>query len=202
MCYKNELVCKRSLKYARIIQRAFVHKYLDHVSRVLLTPGNLREHLMTIVQFREQQEGEDINEDDDEETDNSNTSVGILTNYKVIKEEGREEVLLFISLFASGKSRPGRTIAWVRLSDTEVYADLSLGLVSQKWLEKFQIHDSADGSSKFAKPKGSKPSLSASAPQSINKLRQLQMLNWQESQAEKNKVLQLEEIPVEIKLEA
>ena len=42
--------------------------------------------------------------------------------------------MLFVSLFIG--SKPGRTTVWVPLSQTKVYADLSLGLVSQKWLEK------------------------------------------------------------------
>lgn len=72
--------------------------------------------------------------------DVSDISVGIVTNYKVVvpnpaaanqdQNQPEEEILLFVSLFISGKSRPGRTTAWVPLNRTKVYADLSLGLVS------------------------------------------------------------------------
>ena len=45
-----------------------------------------------------------------------------------------DQILLFVTLLISAK--PGRSTAWVSLEETKVYADLSLGLISQKWLEK------------------------------------------------------------------
>ena len=95
---------------------------------------------MSIVHFSEH-EDEDMKDDDG---DHSDVSVGILTNFKVVREEENEEILLFISLFVSSKSKPARTTAWVKLGETKVTADLSLGFVSQKWLERFQIHDTSD----------------------------------------------------------
>lgn len=63
--------------------------------------------------------------------------MGVVTNYKVDEQSG--DVLIFVSLFIPNKT--GHTVTWVSLGKTKVYADLSLGLVSQKWLEKLQIHD-------------------------------------------------------------
>ena len=81
----------------------------------------------------------------DEESQPNFTSAGILTNYTIEKDtalgaDQGYEIKLFVSLFIG--SKPGRTTTWVPLSQTKVYADLSLGLVSQKWLEKSQTHDS------------------------------------------------------------
>ena len=73
----------------------------------------------------------------DELQSQNNTSVGVVTNYAVDEQSG--EVSIFVSLFVPNKA--GHTVTWVSLRQTKVYANLSLGLVSQKWLEKLQIHD-------------------------------------------------------------
>ena len=44
-------------------------------------------------------------------------------------------------LLVNNTQKSHRNTVWLSLEKTEVYADLSLGLVSQKWLEKFPIHE-------------------------------------------------------------
>ena len=92
------------------------------------------------------------------------SKLGILANYSVERETG--EVKVFINLFKTRNPHISST-AWVSLSTVKVYADISLGLVSQQWLETFSTHD----------------------VDTITKLRQLQMLSWQESQSEKTSSL-------------
>ena len=82
-----------------------------------MTKDNMKDLVLSIVSFKDGEEGDN--------QDRDSTSVGIVTNYTTDSEN---EVLLFVSLFIS--SKPGRTTAWVPLSQTKVYADLSLGLVS------------------------------------------------------------------------
>ena len=78
-----------------MFQKAFVENYLKKIQKVKLTKQNIADHLLSIVSFREtparQVEGEDIKmveNDDKEEKETasdikSQTSVGIVTNYKV-----------------------------------------------------------------------------------------------------------------------
>lgn len=93
--------------------------------------------------------GEDGENQDDDMT---GVSVGIVTSFKVIKapkpslalddetSQLEDEVLLFMSLLVG--SKPSKTTAWVSLREHKVYANVSLGFVSQRWLEKFQPHHS------------------------------------------------------------
>ena len=96
---------------------------------------------------REGEAGQDDDVDmvSDGESQPNYTSAGIVTNYTIEKDatmnaDQSYEIKLFISMFIGKK--PGRTTTWVSLSQTKVYADVSLGLVSQKWLEKSHTHDS------------------------------------------------------------
>ena len=57
----------------------------------------------------------------------SQSRLGILASFTTEKET--KEVLAFVALFKTKTSR--KAVAWVPLSEVKLYADLSLGLVSQ-----------------------------------------------------------------------
>lgn len=86
-------------------------------------------------------------------------------------EDDEQDVLLFICLFVNNTRKQSRQTTWVNLSHVHVYADLSFGLVSQKWLEKFPIHD-AQESSRYASPNNPSNSTIHS------KLKQQKMQQW------------------------
>ena len=60
LCYKNQAVGKRSLELARVFQKAFIEKYLNRISRVRLARGNIADHLLSIVSFRDGPQKEEI----------------------------------------------------------------------------------------------------------------------------------------------
>jgi len=186
LCYRDESVARRSLQVARTVQKAFVDNYLGKVGSVRLTADNIAQHLFSIVTFSDA-----VEERSEIAAEQEDKSLGIVTNYKVVKKSALAvedqkslDVLAFVTLFSSSKE--GLNTAWVSLKDTCVYADLSLGQVSQKWLEKFQVHD-YDGShvSKVQVGKQAAKGQTRVPLSLVSKLRQLQMLNWQESLSEK-----------------
>ena len=143
LCYKREAITQKSLSYARKIQAAFVNNYLRKVNNVQLTEKNVADLLFSIVQYSDEPTNDESDtkmKDDSAEHQLEPANFGIITNYKVVRskapvEEEKDEILLFVNLFISAKT--GSSTAWVSLKTTKVFADLSMGFVSQKWLEKY-----------------------------------------------------------------
>jgi hypothetical protein len=148
------------LSLARRIQSAWKENYLSKVEKVQVTASNVQSMLFSLVTYEEASEGA-LPESEGQ----SQARLGILASF--ITEKETKEVLAFVTLFKTKTSR--KAVAWVPLSKVKMYADLSLGLVSQQWLETYGTHES----------------------ESALKLRQLQMLSWQESQIEKATSLRL-----------
>ena len=95
------------------------------------------------------------------EQDKSAAKIGVLVNYQVDKESN--ETVAIVNVFKTKNPRQ-HPVLWVPIKKVKMHADLSLGLVSQQWLETNATHDT----------------------DCITKLRTLQMLSYQESLAEKN----------------
>ena len=123
----------KTLALARQIQKAFRDNYLKKVEKVKVTADNVQSLLFSVCTFEDEEQKEEV-----AESEKASGRLGILVNYAVEKESS--ELKVFINLFKTKNPRIQAT-KWVSLSKNQVYSDLSLGLVSQQWLESFATHD-------------------------------------------------------------
>jgi hypothetical protein len=135
MCYRDPLVAKSLLSYARLIQKAWRDNYLKKTERVEVTADNINDLLFTICSFSERSERFEREQEREKESGSAVPSfrstkvkVGILLNFRTEMHEGTKSIIAFLKLFPVKVGQKER-VEWVKLRKSQIISNESLGFV-------------------------------------------------------------------------